>query len=155
MTHASALYPAPIPTETGFFRAIRSLHPVPLPLLFVAIVVFSTVSMANVPVARWLDSSLEYAQQLATLEAVGEAAEAAVLPAGESAVQARARTRCEACGVVEAIRRMEPVGNLPAAYEFTVRLRDGSTRLSSNASQAKWRAGDAIMLIGGANLAGQ
>jgi hypothetical protein len=154
MTHAFAPYPASIPTETGFVRAIRSLHPVALPL-FVAIVVFSTVSMANVPVARWLDSSLEYAQQLATLEAVGEAAEAAVLPAGESAVQARARTRCEACGVVEAIRRMEPVGNLPAAYEFTVRLRDGSTRLSSNASQAKWRAGDAIMLIGGANLAGQ
>jgi hypothetical protein len=47
----------------------------------------------------------------------------------------------------------DAVGALPATYEFTVRLRDGSTRLSSDASQSNWRAGDAIMLIGGVSSA--
>jgi hypothetical protein len=153
MTHVPVAYPADIGTPTGIVGAIRSLHPAALPF-FIAIVVFSTVAMANVPVARWLESSLEYARQLPTPEAVGEAAQAA-LPADDGAAQARVRTRCDACGIVEAIRRIDPVGALPATYEFTVRLRDGSTRLSSDASPSKWRAGDAIMLIGGASSATQ
>jgi hypothetical protein len=57
--------------------------------------------------------------------------------------------------VVQAIRRIAAAGDTPESYEFTVRLRDGSIRLSSDASRAKWRAGDNIMLIGGANPAGQ
>ena len=44
---------------------------------------------------------------------------------------------------------------MPESYEFTVRLRDGSIRVSSDASRAKWRAGDNIMLIGGTNPVGQ
>jgi hypothetical protein len=151
MTHAFASRPAPIATGS-FVHAIRSLHPVALPL-FVAIVVFSTVSMANVPVARWLDSSPEQALQLRELEPAAEAAAGMLPGAGEGAVKARVRTRCAACGVVEAIRRIEPAGNLPAAYEFTVRLRDGSIRLSRDASQSKWLAGDRIMLVGEAGHA--
>ena len=46
-------------------------------------------------------------------------------------------------------RRVEPVGDLPAAFEFTVRLQDGSMRISSSATQDKWRSGDRIMFIGG------
>jgi hypothetical protein len=144
MTHAFAPHPISIARQTGFAGAIRSLKPAALPLL-VAVVVSSTVAMANVPLARWLDSSPQQAQQLPTPEPAVEAD-----AAGEAAVKPRVRTRCNACGVVEAIRRVEAMGNLPAAYEFTVRLRDGSTRLTSDASQARWRAGDAIMLIGGA-----
>jgi hypothetical protein len=142
--------PPPIGSPTGFVGAIRSLPPAALPFV-VAVVVFSTVAVANVPVTGWLDGSPEQAQRLAARAPEPEAA--AVL--GEGGGKARARTRCDACGVVEAIRRIDPVGDLPAAYEFTVRLRDGSTRLSSNASQASWRAGDNIMLIGGANPAGR
>jgi hypothetical protein len=139
MTHAFAPDPAPIGNRTGFVGALRSLHPAALPFL-AGVVVFGTVAMANVPVARWLGNSPEQAQRLPMQEPAAD----------DGAVKARVRTRCEACGVVQAIRRIDPVGELPAVYEFTVRLRDGSTRLSSNASQAKWRAGDAIMLIGGA-----
>jgi hypothetical protein len=51
--------------------------------------------------------------------------------------------------VIQAIRRIEPVGDLPATFEFTVRLRDGSTRISSSTTQDKWRSGDRIMFIGG------
>jgi hypothetical protein len=130
-------YTAPIGIPTGFVGALRSLPPAALPFV-VAVVVFSTVAVANVPATGWLDGSPKAASIL-----------------GEGGGKARARTRCDACGVVEAIRRIDPVGALPAAYEFTVRLRDGSTRLSSNASLASWRAGDNIMLIGGANSAGR
>ena len=56
-------------------------------------------------------------------------------------------------GVVEAVRRIEHGGSAPATFEFTVRLRDGSTRISSTASASKWRSGDRIMLIGGATPA--
>lgn len=65
--------------------------------------------------------------------------------------RAQARVRCTTCGVVEAIRRIEPVGTQPAAYEFTVRLRDGSTRVSTEVgtSPGTWLVGDPIMLIAG------
>jgi hypothetical protein len=133
---------AAIGTQSGLLGAIRSLHPAAFTLV-VAVVVLHTVAMANVPMARWLDSSPERAQQAPAAALLPDAGE------GEGAVKARARSRCEACGVIEAIRRIEPAGALPASYEFTVRLRDGSIRLSSNQSQAKWRTGDAIMLLGG------
>lgn len=146
MTHC----PPPIGSPTGFVGAIRSLPAAALPFV-AAVVVFSTVAVANVPVTGWLDGSPEQAQRLPAQAPDAEAA--ATL--GEGGSKARAKTRCDACGVVQAIRRIDQVGDLPAAYEFTVRLRDGSTRLSSNASPAKWRVGDPIMLIGGANPAGQ
>jgi hypothetical protein len=152
MTHVFAPEPAAIGTPTGLLCAIRSLHPAAFTLV-VAVVVFNTVAMANVPVARWLDSSPERAQQEPAARPLEPAA--ALLPAAEGAANARARTRCEACGIVQAIRRIEPAGALPASYEFTVRLRDGSIRLSSNQTQAKWRTGDAIMLIGGTGLISQ
>ena len=52
-------------------------------------------------------------------------------------------------GVVEAIRRVEHGGVVPASFEFTVRMRDGTRRTSSSASASRWRTGDRIMLIGG------
>src|SRR6185369_4124698 len=129
----------------------RSLPPGALPLI-ATVIVFSTVAMANVPIATWLDGAPQHVQRLVPAqEPVPEAA----APLGERTVKARVRARCPACGVVHAIRRIDAVGDMPASYEFTVRLRDGSIRLSSDASQAKWRAGDNIMLIGGANPAGQ
>ena len=63
------------------------------------------------------------------------------------------RSACDSCGVVESVRRLEPVGDLPASYEMNVRLRDGSIRTSNIANTARWRAGDRIMLIGGVQSA--
>lgn len=59
------------------------------------------------------------------------------------------RTRCPGCGFVESIRHVEAAGLVPAAYEFTVRMRDGSVRTSSDSSAAKWLVGDRIILVGG------
>lgn len=60
------------------------------------------------------------------------------------------RGRCATCGVVVGIRELQPSG-----FEFTVRLRDGSMRISTAASRGTWHIGDAIMLMGGAAVAGQ
>jgi hypothetical protein len=120
--------------------------------LIATVIVFSTVAIANVPIATWMDGAPQHAPQLVPArEPVPESA----APMGERTVKARVRTRCAACGVVQAIRRVDATGDAPESYEFTVRLRDGSTRVSTDASQARWRAGDNVMLIGGANPAGQ
>jgi hypothetical protein len=73
-------------------------------------------------------------------------------PATAEETAPRARWRCTTCGVVEAIRRLEHGGIKPASFEFTVRMRDGTTRTSTSASAANWRSGDRIMLIGGASV---
>ncbi|MDP3762070.1 MAG: hypothetical protein Q8R01_16295 [Ramlibacter sp.] len=102
-----------------------------------AALVFCSVATASVPDA-WLRDAQE------------PPAEAAAVPAAAEEAAPRARVRCTTCGVVEAIRRIEHGGGVPASFEFTVRLRDGSTRTSNTASAAGWRSGDRIMLIGGA-----
>lgn len=94
-------------------------------------------ALATVPRLAWADAS--------------SAPAATVLPSAPAPGPARARARCTTCGVVEAIRRIEPAGTQPAAYEFTVRLRDGSTRVSTEVgtSPGPWLVGDPIMLIAG------
>lgn len=120
-----------------FIPTLQSLPSATLPC-FVAAVVFSTVAMASVPSIDWWP------------DAVPDGIAAVSAPAPQAGKAARGRAVCQACGVVETIRRFEPLGELPAGYELTVRMRDGSTRISKLASSAKWQAGDRIMLIGGA-----
>jgi hypothetical protein len=138
MNHALAFSLPATGFQMNFISAIRSLPPVILPC-FVAAVVFSTMAMANVPSASWgQDAPLP------------EPAPAVAAPIGDAGKAVKARAVCASCGVVETIRRFEPVGDLPAGYEFTVRMRDGSARVSSIVSSNKWLVGDKIMLIGGA-----
>ncbi len=108
---------------------------------FVAVaLVFCSVATASAP-DTWLRGTQESQVGLPVMQ-----------PAAEGSVAPRARTRCTTCGVVEAIRRVEQGGGMPASFEFTVRLRDGSTRTSTVDSAANWRSGDRIMLIGGASV---
>ena len=74
--------------------------------------------------------------------------QAAPAPSPAAAV-AGGRTRCLGCGFVESIRHVEAAGLVPAAYEITVRMRDGSLRTSSASSAGKWLVGDRIILVGG------
>jgi hypothetical protein len=117
--------------------------------LVVVAVASSTVAMANVP-ASWLGGAAAEALdgEAVLLQAAAIPAPAPTADAGNARAR---RSRCATCGVIQAIRRIEAVGDLPAAFEFTVRLHDGSTRISSSATQDKWRSGDRIMLIGGIN----
>jgi hypothetical protein len=89
-----------------------------------AAVVFSSVATASVPAVRPIVPSPQAPAAIRVSLAAG-------------------------WGVVEAIRRVEHGGAAPVSFEFTVRMRDGTTRTSSSASASKWRNGDRIMLIGG------
>jgi hypothetical protein len=60
-----------------------------------------------------------------------------------------AANRCPGCGQVVSIRHIEAADSVPAAYEFTVRMRDGSVRTSSDTSAGNWIVGDRIILVGG------
>ena len=81
-----------------------------------------------------------------------QAVAAIVAPAGPvpvaSPASAPARA-CDACGFVETIPRTDPVTGL-TAYAFTVRMRDGSTRASSQATRGRWLEGERVVVIGGA-----
>ena len=65
------------------------------------------------------------------------------------------KARCDECGVIESTREVAAVGKSPAIYEITVRLGDGLTHVLSDASQANWRPGERIKLIGGENQSGR
>jgi hypothetical protein len=144
VTHPLA--PAMSGKRRGLAGAIRAMPHWALALVVVA-VASSTVAMANVP-ASWLKGAAGkgLAEPVTLVQA---AVEPALPPTGDSAKARDRRIRCATCGVIQAIRRIEPVGDLPATFEFTVRLRDGSTRISSSTTQDKWRSGDRIMFIGG------
>jgi hypothetical protein len=139
-------HPLPFPTRlTKRATALRLAVPTswsPTLVWIAGIAVCLLVALATLPRAAWAD---EAAPVTDTPPAALALVNAAPAPA------ARIRARCEFCGVVETIRLLEPVGNLPATYEFTVRLRDGSSRVSTVAGDTAtaWTVGDAIMLIGG------
>lgn len=59
------------------------------------------------------------------------------------------RSRCETCGVIEAIRHSEAKDGSAAFYEFNVRLPDGSLRQSRDPHAGSWQVGDGMQLLGG------
>jgi hypothetical protein len=74
-----------------------------------------------------------------------------VAPAAPLPVTVAPRIRertCDACGFVQTIRRTDPATG-STAYEFSVRMRDGSTRDSMEATRGRWVEGDRVILIGG------
>ena len=64
------------------------------------------------------------------------------------AVPAKEPARCDGCGTIETITRLGDHAE-PATYEFTVRMRNGSARRSSEWPRGHWREGDHVILIGG------
>jgi len=83
-----------------------------------------------------------------------EATAAPVPAVAPGAGRARAKSsRCPACGVIESIRTVAPAGGLPATYEITVRLRDGSKGVHRDASPANWRIGESVQFLGGEDTA--
>ena len=137
MTHA--LTP-PDSARYGLAQAIRAL-PYASFTLVVAVVLTCGVGIASMQPSR---ADTAEGTSIETDTAI-EAA-----PAPVNAVTAHAPARCVGCGVVESIRPLALVANEPAEFEFTVRLRDGSARVSRTVGRAKWHSGDRIMLMGGA-----
>lgn len=80
--------------------------------------------------------------------------------------------RCAECGVVESTREIEAPGEMTGGnasgrnvarnrgaiearpirnYEITIRLRDGSRRVITDAHPARWRHGERVQVIAGAD----
>lgn len=85
-------------------------------------------------------------------------------PAG---AEARVRTRCAECGIVESAReviessqpgheidRRTTDGKPLKRYEITVRMRDGASRVFVDATPANWRPGERVRFIEGAGRSG-
>lgn len=123
------------PTASPFKGAGSTLRFVGV--ILVALLLFGTIALADVPARAAAVSQ-------ATDDTVGLAALQQV-----STAKARKRARCEECGVISAIRRIESADGQPVTYEITVRLHDGSMRTNRNATPGNWHAGDRIMLIKG------
>lgn len=106
-----------------------------MPLLIAAFaaVLLSAAALMVVSVAGWLPEP-----------AASEA------PPAPAAARVRARAACAACGFVQSVRRVAAQGEAPEAYEITVRLRDGSTHVHTDATGAHWRRGERIVFIAGA-----
>ncbi len=119
-------------------RAARKL-PYAAFTVVIATVVVCGVAIANMPSRRLADQAAPVPMDDASATAAAE--RAAVLPT---------RSRCVGCGVVESIRALDATGGLPAQFEFTVRLRDGSARVSRTIGRGTWHAGDRIILMAGA-----
>jgi hypothetical protein len=128
-------------------RIPKSLH---LPLIVAGMVAisFSTLAMTHVPL-RWMQRSFE---TLAPISVQGDLTETpSAFPSGAAAGQAPVKTSCE-CGVVASVRRASLAENAPAAYEITIRMRDGATRIVSVAHHGNWHPRDRITLIGSERL---
>jgi len=76
-------------------------------------------------------------------QSAGEVAGAAI---------AEAPRRCAHCGWIEAKRELGPQAgdaDLPAVYEYTVRMADGSSSRFREEHSVHWRVGERLMYIAG------
>lgn len=102
-----------------------------------------------------------------------EPAQAAAAPVDAApAPESSAYYRCTGCGVITSTREIETGDETAAAnapgrsaagnrgvigakllrnYEIVIRLRDGSTRVVRDANPAKWRRGERVTVIAGAD----
>jgi hypothetical protein len=140
-------------------QANKFLH---LPLLAggIAAIVVSGIALASLAIAP-----LGLSENVASAEPVEVATAPAIAAAGPRG------HRCAECGVVESTRKLEspadrasihaaPVrtaaGRRAASedqpaqnYETTIRLRDGSMRVITDANPARWRPGERVTVIAG------
>lgn len=144
-------------------QATKPLH---LPLLVggIAAILVSSIAIGSLAIS---------APGFNGVYAPDEPAEAAAAPP-IAAPGARAY-RCAECGVIESTREIEAPDektgvNVPARiaagnrgetegkpvrnYEITIRLRDGSMRVITDANPARWRPGERVKLIGGMDWPG-
>jgi hypothetical protein len=104
------------------------------PLIVAGMALCAVAAVAASVIALWPQNSPEFVPPV-TLPLVAESV--------------REPARCDGCGTIETITRMEDQAQL-AVYAFTVRMRDGSARRSSEWPRGRWREGDHVILIGGA-----
>ena len=123
----------------------------PLLMTGIAAILLGALAMTIVPIAAWPHGSSDFLDGISAPAQASETSAATLTVAQSGDGQARVKSKCDECGVIQSMRRVAAVGNSPATYEITVRLRDGTTRVNSDASPANWCPGERMILIGGAD----
>jgi len=144
-------------THTNWYSYLPPL------ITVIAVIVFSTAGIARI--AGWgTNSTDDDSGDILALDL------SAPVPATNAA---RVKARCPECGVIMSMReievrdedtgrprtaggavagsRIETRVDLTRSYEITVRLADGSIRVFNDANPARWRSGERVILIDGAN----
>jgi outer membrane lipoprotein SlyB len=128
----------------------------------IAVIVFSTAGIARI--VGWGPNSNDDSGGILALD------QSAAVPATN---EAPVKARCPECGVIVSMReikvrdedtgrprtaggavagsRIETRVDLTRSYEFTVRLADGSSRVFNDTNPARWRSGERVIVIDGAN----
>jgi hypothetical protein len=68
-------------------------------------------------------------------------------PAAHAAVAAAHQAAIMSNGVVELVRELPDASGGARRFELTIRLHDRTTRVSNEVGDARWRAGDKVMLL--------
>jgi len=140
---------------------VNSVSLTPL-ITVIAFVLFSTAGIARI--VGWGPNSTDDSGGIPALDPA-----APLLATGE----ARVRARCPECGMIVSMREIEvrdddtgrprTAGGAVAgsrietrvdstrSHEITVRLADGSIRVFNDANPARWRSGERVIVIDGAN----
>jgi hypothetical protein len=128
---------------TAAAQAVGAFPNAAFALVTVAVLVCG-VGIANMPSSRARAAAAPLAEQDAP-------AQAAAAPADRPAQVAadHATGRAPRWGILESIEALPLVADRPGEFEFTVRLRDRSARVTHTVGRAQWQVGDRIMLLGG------
>lgn len=139
----------------------RSWYLKPL-ITIIAFILFSTAGIARI--AGWGPNSADDSGDTLALDP------SAPVPVTN---EVRFKARCPECGVIVSMReievrdedtgrprtaggavagsRIETRVDLTRSYEITVRLADGTSRVFNDANPARWRSGERVIVIDGAN----
>lgn len=140
----------------------RSWYLQPL-ITVIAIVLLSSAGFARM--MGWGPNSTAESGDILALDQAGP------VPASS---QIRVKARCPECGEIVSIREINVVRNTAAApggavagghsgtrvisprtYEVAARMADGSSRVFNDTSPARWRLGERVIIIDGANRPNQ
>ena len=144
-----------------FHRAGAARGVLALLITGIAVILFSTAGIARI--VGWGPNSTDDSGDILALD------QTAPVP---TTSEARAKPRCPECGVIVSMREIEVrnedtgpgatggavAGNQDEtrvkstrSHEITVRLADGSSRVFNDASPARWRSGERVIVIDGAD----
>ena len=69
------------------------------------------------------------------------------MPAAHAGVAGVRQPAITSKGVVEGVRELPDASGGGRRFELTIRMHDRTTRVSNEAGDARWRAGDKVMLL--------
>jgi hypothetical protein len=78
----------------------------------------------------------------------------AIAPPALVELTLRSVRRCPHCGWIESKREVAPLSadaRAPASYEYTARMRDGSSHVFREEMPASWRLGERLLFIEGSD----